>query len=163
MSRSHSEPMSFFLRMEPEPPRVTHQQKKAHIVNGKPFMYEPQRLKDARAKFAAFLKPLAPAEPFSSAVRVDVLWIFRGKTPGWFVKRPDCSNLQKLIEDVMTDVGFWQDDSIVMPSISKIQLPEDAQHGVKIDITPLESFGGDAWKNTSESISEVCQGKGGRV
>ena len=40
--------IEFFIQMKL--PTVTHQQKKVHVVNGKPHYYEPDALKDARQK-----------------------------------------------------------------------------------------------------------------
>ena len=42
----------FFMAMVP--PTVTHQEKKVHVVNGKPVFYEPQELKSARQKLTAY-------------------------------------------------------------------------------------------------------------
>ena len=129
-----------FLRIEPEPPRVTHQQKKFGGVmkDGKtPIFYEEERLKAARARFMALLKPYAPKVPFSNAVYMETKWIFKGSKYGWFIKRPDCDNLQKLLQDCMTDCGYFSDDSIVMPCIQKLMAPENAQHGVFIKLHDL--------------------------
>lgn len=133
--------MDLFVRIEPEPPKVTHQQKKFGGVakDGKtPIFYENERLASARAKLKSLLCKFAPKTPFKTAVRMEVTWIFYGKEPGWYKKTPDCDNLQKLLQDVMTELNFWTDDKLVMPTISKIQLPADGRHGIHIVITDLE-------------------------
>lgn len=50
--------IEFFIQMKL--PTVTHQQKKVHVVNGKPHYYEPDALKDARQKFSAHLAAYVP-------------------------------------------------------------------------------------------------------
>ena len=135
--------IDIFLRIEPEPPKVTYQEKSFGGVakDGKtPIFYEPPRLKSARALLRSLLQRFVPAVPFSQAVQMTVTWVFRGKEPGYYVKTPDCDNLQKMLQDVMTGLKFWTDDKIVMPSITKIQLPDDAEHGIYIKITPLKGI-----------------------
>lgn len=132
--------MHFFLRIEPEPPRVTHQQKKFGGVmkDGKtPIYYEPEHLKRAREMLTALLSKLAPKKPFGKAVMMEVVWAFKGKKVEWFTKRPDGDNLQKLLQDVMKDCGFFTDDSIIMPFVTKIALPKEFAHGIVIRLTEL--------------------------
>ena len=31
----------------------------------------------------------------------------------WKITRPDTDNLNKLLKDVMTDMGFWEDDALI--------------------------------------------------
>ena len=128
-----------FVRIEPQPPKVTYQQKKFGGVakDGKtPIFYEPPRLASARALLASLLKKVAPEYPLEGAIRMEVTWVFRGPA-GYYLKTPDCDNLQKLLQDVMTALRFWNDDKQVMPSITKIQLPADAKHGIYIKLTRL--------------------------
>lgn len=59
--------------------------------------------------------------PFEGAVSLDVKWIYpwrkaepkKNKTNGikFCDKRPDCDNILKLLQDCMTRLGFWNDDS----------------------------------------------------
>lgn len=112
----HSE---FFLPMHP--PTTTHQQKAIRVVNGKPILYEPERVRAARAKLSAHLSTHAPQSPYTGALRLVTKWCFpiRGKhTSGEYkTSRPDTDNLQKLLKDVMTDLAFWQDDAQVASEI----------------------------------------------
>lgn len=109
----------FFLPMIP--PTVTHQQKKVHVVNGKPVHYEPAKLAAARSKLMAYLGKHKPEHLLRGPVRLIVKWCFpiSGKhTDGeWKVTRPDTDNLQKLLKDCMTDTGFWKDDAQVCSEI----------------------------------------------
>ena len=111
--------ISFFLPMKP--PTVTHQEKSIHVVKGKPVTYEPAKLKAARSKLMAHLGQHAPLVPMQGAVRLIVKWCFpiAGEhTDGEYkTTRPDTDNLQKLLKDCMTDLGYWNDDAQVASEI----------------------------------------------
>lgn len=111
--------IKFFIPMKI--PTVTHQEKKIHVVNGKPVVYEPAELKDARQKLMANLSKYAPEQPFSKAVRILVKWCFpitgKHKNGEYKTTKPDTDNLQKLLKDVMTDLHFWKDDALVVSEI----------------------------------------------
>lgn len=129
--------ISFFLPMKP--PTTTHQEKAVTVVNGKPVFYEPSELKAARAKLEAHLAQHKPEKKYTGAVRLVVKWCFpRGKhKDGEYKKtKPDTDNLQKLLKDVMTDLGFWKDDALVASEIIEkfwAEIP-----GIYISITELE-------------------------
>lgn len=109
---------SFFLPMIP--PTVTHQEKQVRVVNGKPVFYEPQELKAARVKLMDFLAAHRPEQPANAGVRLMVKWCFpRGHHPdgSYRITKPDTDNLQKLLKDVMTELGFWKDDAMVASEI----------------------------------------------
>lgn len=109
--------MEFFLPMIP--PTTTHQQKQVKVVNGKPVFYEPDELKAARAKLQAHLAKHIPKKSYTGAVMLLVKWCFPLREGGkqrdgaYKTTRPDTDNLQKLLKDVMTDLGFWMDDAQV--------------------------------------------------
>ena len=107
--------INFFLPMSP--PTVTHQEKKVRVVKGKPIFYEPPELKAARQKLIAHLGGHVPADKFEGALRLIATWCFpiTGKhVDGEYrATKPDTDNLQKLLKDVMTDLGFWADDAQV--------------------------------------------------
>lgn len=110
--------MKFFMAMKP--PTVTHQEKQVRVVNGKPVFYEPAELKNARAKLRANLASQKPLSPYNKPVELVVTWCFpRGKHQDgeYRVTKPDTDNLQKLLKDCMTDVGFWKDDCLVCREI----------------------------------------------
>lgn len=113
--------ISFFLPMKP--PTVTHQEKAVHVVKGKPVYYEPDKLKAARSKLMAYLGQYAPSVPLQGAVRLIVKWCFpiQGKhyDGEWKTTKPDTDNLQKLLKDCMTDLGYWKDDAQVASDISE--------------------------------------------
>lgn len=108
----------FFMPMIP--PTVTHQEHKVTVKNGRPCVYEPSELKEARAKLTAHLSRHVPDKPFARAVRFTVKWCFPKGRHGdgeYRTTKPDTDNLQKLLKDCMTEVGFWKDDCLVASEI----------------------------------------------
>ena len=104
----------FFMSMIP--PTITHQEKKVHVVNGKPIFYEGQELKAARSKLEAHLAKHKPDKKYTGGIELIVKWCFprgRHKDGEYRITKPDTDNLQKLLKDCMTHVGFWQDDAQV--------------------------------------------------
>ena len=110
--------MEFFMAMIP--PTVTYQEKKLQVRQGKPIVYEPERLSDARQKLRAHLGGHRPAAPMEGGLRLLVKWCFpRGRHPDgtYRITKPDTDNLQKLLKDCMTVEGFWKDDAQVASEI----------------------------------------------
>ena len=106
--------MEFFLYLEP--PTVTAQEHKVRIVHGKPMFYDTTKLKTARSTFESLLSRHRPSAPLEGPVALIVDWHFATKShkEGSFrITRPDTDNLQKLLKDCMTRVGFWKDDAQV--------------------------------------------------
>ena len=90
------------------------------VVNGKPVFYEPAELKAARAKLKAYLTQHRPKELYRVPVELVVTWCFpRGnhRDGEYRATKPDTDNLQKLLKDCMTEVGFWKDDCLVCREI----------------------------------------------
>ena len=111
----------FFIPMIP--PTVTAQEHKITVVNGKPHFYDPPEVKDAKNKLAAHLSKKVPPQPYMSGVRLIVKWCFpikgRHRDGDWRTSRPDTDNLQKLLKDVMTRLGFWRDDAQVCSEVAE--------------------------------------------
>ncbi len=110
----------FFMAMIP--PTVTHQEKQVHVVNGKPVFYEPAELKAARLKLEGHLVKHKPKEKYTGAIQLITKWCFpKGKHENGEYKKtkPDTDNLQKMLKDVMTRVGFWKDDELVASEITE--------------------------------------------
>lgn len=106
--------MRFFVDMVP--PTVTAQEHKVRTVRGRPVFYDPPELADAREKLLAYVGQHRPPQPLWGAVGLVVIWCFpRGVHPdgAWRVTKPDTDNLQKMLKDVMTELGFWLDDAQV--------------------------------------------------
>lgn len=111
--------MEFFMAMNP--PTITHQEKQVHVVNGKPVFYEPDELKATRQKLEAHLGKHVPEDPYRKGVRLITKWCFpsggRHGNGEYRITKPDTDNLQKLLKDCMTHVGFWEDDALVASEI----------------------------------------------
>ena len=110
--------VEFFMSMVP--PTITHQEHKVAVRNGKPVVYLPQELKAAKEKLRAHLAGFAPENPIEAgtAVWLGVKWCFPIKNDHrngeYMTSKPDTDNLNKMLKDVMTEVGFWHDDAQVV-------------------------------------------------
>ena len=113
--------VEFFMPMVP--PTKTHQQKKVRVEKGKPIFYEPAELKAVRSKLMAHLARHVPEQPYTTAVRLITKWCWpanaKRKDGEYKATRPDTDNLQKMLKDCMTDVGFWTDDALVASEITE--------------------------------------------
>ena len=109
----------------PWPPQTTAQVREVGVrANGKPFFYKPPKLQRAESHLENALRPFAPDQPIrSTPIRLTVKWLFpytKGHHDGEYkLTRPDTDNLQKLLKDVMTRLGFWVDDSLVCSEIAE--------------------------------------------
>ena len=111
--------MQFFMPMKP--PTVTHQEKDIAVRKGKPIVYEPPELADARAKLIAHLATFVPIKPYTQGVRLTVKWLFpitgKHQHGEYKLTKPDTDNLNKLLKDCMTKLRFWTDDALVASEI----------------------------------------------
>lgn len=111
----------FFMPMLP--PTKTHQMKKVRVVNGKPIFYEPAELKAVRVKLQGHLSKHVPEEKYTGAVRLITKWCFPitgDRNDGQYkTTKPDTDNLQKMLKDVMTDLGYWTDDALVASEVTE--------------------------------------------
>ena len=115
--------ISFFLPIIP--PKATSQGagKRILVVRGRPMFFKSKKAKDAEGDLMSLCAPYAPDNPIQGAVALYVHFVFPwrkseskrrlalGRVP--HTSRPDCSNLIKMIEDVMTKLQFWTDDSCI--------------------------------------------------
>lgn len=111
--------IEFFIAMNP--PTTTHQEKQVRVLHGKPVFYEPDELKDARAKLMAHLGKYAPDQVLDGPIELLVQWCFlkgeNHRDGEYRITKPDTDNLQKLLKDCMTKCGFWKDDALVCREI----------------------------------------------
>jgi len=133
--------MKIFLLLDP--PTVTAQQNKITLVNNKPVFYKPEKLKQARRTIIKHLKPFKPDMPMEGPIKLDVLWRFpkgkKHKHHEWRITKPDTDNLEKMLKDCMTEVGFWIDDAqVVVERVEKIW--SDEPSGIAIEIIVLSKF-----------------------
>jgi Holliday junction resolvase RusA-like endonuclease len=114
----------FFLPMIP--PTVTHQEKQVKIVKNKdgkfiPVFYEPAELEAARAKLEAHLAKHVPEVKYTKACRAIVKWCFPiigNHYDGEYKDtKPDAHNLDKMLFDIMEDLGYWDNDARVASEI----------------------------------------------
>lgn len=129
----------FFMPME-KVPTTTHQQKQATYKNGKMIFYEPESLKNARLKLMGHLSKHKPEQTFDIPLSVTVKWFFPRKVKSieWKDTKPDTHNLNKLLFDCMTDLGYWTDDALVVSeTIQKFNVPkgnDECMSGIYIGI-----------------------------
>lgn len=130
-----------FLLMNP--PTVTAQESKVAIVRNKPIIYKPEKIKQAKKEIIKHLMPFKPKEPMQGPVELKVVWLFpRGKRHKhfeWRTTRPDTDNLEKLLKDCMTEVGFWKDDALVV-SETVYKIWSDEPTGISIELKALEKI-----------------------
>ncbi|WP_353853104.1 RusA family crossover junction endodeoxyribonuclease [Dehalobacter restrictus] len=113
----------FFMPMIP--PTMTHQEKEVRIVyvdgKPKPQFYDPAELQAVRSKLTAHLAKHIPEIKYTGAIRVIVKWLFpikgKHKDGEYKITRPDTHNLNKMLFDIMTDLGYWTDDALVASEI----------------------------------------------
>ncbi len=133
--------MKFFMEMIP--PTATAQEKSVRIVNGKPLFFEPARLKEAKKLLIKHLMINRPEKPMEGALALTTHWKFpKGKSHKhgeWRITRPDTDNLQKMLKDCMTKVGFWNDDAqVVSEVVDKVW--SDDPTGIYIEIKEMKSI-----------------------
>ena len=115
------ESVSCFLAMIP--PTITDQQHRLGVnrKTGKPYVYKQQALVDARQKFEAYLAKHVPPVPFTGPVQLVVKWCYPVKgshrNGEWKTSKPDTDNSEKMLKDVMTELGYWKDDAQVCSEI----------------------------------------------
>ena len=136
--------MKFKLKMIP--PTATAQQKGERVVNGYIHHYKKKNVAQAEAILRDALLPYVPAEPIAEkAIVFEAMWEFpypksaKKHKPGfkrWKITRPDTDNLNKLLKDVMTDMGFWKDDALIcLEQIWKVYSDEP---GIEICVSTME-------------------------
>lgn len=122
-----------------DPPTRTAQQKGIRIVRGHAQFYEKKEVSEAKAILKDQLLPYVPDEPYKGPLMVGVVFAFsttvRRKIRDEFrTTRPDIDNLFKGLADCLTELGFWEDDSLICElNLRKIWVaPEDAHLSITI-------------------------------
>lgn len=133
--------MKFFLNISP--PRATAQEKQVRIMpNGRPVFFDNRRVKEARVLLTESLVRFAPENPIDGPVALSATWYYPTKKQRqngvYKTTRPDTDNLQKLLKDCMTAVGFWKDDAqVVSEHVEKRWSVE--RPGIEITITAMKT------------------------
>ncbi len=101
--------MEFFIPMEP--PTTTFQAKQINWK--KKVVYDSQEIKNIKQKFESYLYKFKPEKPLEGAIEFSTVWIYKSKTKETKPKttKPDLDNMNKLLQDAMTKLQFWKDDS----------------------------------------------------
>jgi len=107
------------------PPKATSQGagKRIMVIGGKPMFFKNKKAASAEHDFLILCAPYRPAQPLSGPIslKVDFVFPWRTSEPKYRIamgrvpmtKKPDCSNLIKMLEDCLTKLQFWQDDGQV--------------------------------------------------
>ena len=106
-----------YIELKGNPPTRTAQQKGLTVRGGYAHFYEKKSVTQAKSALAWKLKKYVPSEPISGAISIMIEWDFelkKQKVPAWKTTRPDLDNLEKGLLDVMTDLGFWNDDAQIV-------------------------------------------------
>ena len=114
---SDKKSMNFFLKMHP--PTTTAQEHKVATKGKKVRFYDPPALKDAKEKLLGYLYAHAPDKKLEGPIALEVTWYFYNEKHGedWKVTKPDTDNLQKMLKDCMTKLGYWNDDAQVVHEV----------------------------------------------
>lgn len=132
--------MKFKLKMIP--PTATAQQKGERVVGGYIHHYKKKNVAQAEAILRDALLPYVPDEPITDRpICLEVSWMFpypksarkhEADKNRWKITRPDTDNLNKLLKDVMTDMGFWKDDALICAEFVKKMYSDEP--GIRINI-----------------------------
>lgn len=134
--------ISFFVPCLP--PKTTAQQKGAFAMPGGGIrFYEKSKVRSAREELCGYLRPYVPAVPLDGPLtcEIEFIWPWRKSEKKANVNsfqripmdtKPDCSNIVKMIEDVMTGLRYWNDDSQV--SCLKVSKWWGAEPGIRVSV-----------------------------
>lgn len=109
--------MTLYLDLE-QNPIGTAQQKGEMVRGGRIHHYTKKKVATQMAIYEnAIREALDGREPpmFEDAVYLDITFYYQIKQPKrwgqWKTSKPDLDNSVKSLQDVMTRMGFWKDDS----------------------------------------------------
>jgi Holliday junction resolvase RusA-like endonuclease len=111
----------FFMPMLP--PTATHQTQ-GHTVDKRGVHHFYKRNNgEAEAKLAAHLMKHIPEQPYTGAIQVVCKWCFpiKGRhTDGEpYTGKPDVDNLCKSLYDIMSRLGYWKDDRLIVSGVTE--------------------------------------------
>jgi Holliday junction resolvase RusA-like endonuclease len=139
--------MKFFIQCTP--PKSTHQGSMRIMKrkDGTQFVgkFASSKGRKAQDELTALFMPHKPSKPMEGPLMLNVAWCYpwrkaekksnKEKQWMWCDTRPDCSNLIKIPEDILTRLGFVHDDS----QFAKIVFSKfwGDHPGIAVEITPL--------------------------
>lgn len=99
------------------PDTTTAQQKGVRVIGRRVMFYKKPEVVQAERWLWQDLLCYSPTEPYEGPLYVRVMWLFDKKSLAkknartFRTERPDLDNMFKGLADVMSDMGFWKDDS----------------------------------------------------
>lgn len=130
------------------PPKVTAQQKRVHVVKGKPVFFHGAAMRREEQTWAALMAPHAPLQPIEGPVSLSVRLVYphlktvrKGDRDRLLPKgsKPDADNVAKHAVDLLSKLRFIEDDQRVAKlTISKYFGPA-ALVGIQIQIAPMSA------------------------
>ena len=107
----------FYLHLDTMP-ITSSQEKGVRVVNGRPFFYTEEKVKEAIHKYSIALRSHKPKEVITNPVRLYLWFTFDVKDKKKWGKyrptKPDVDNTAKTFIDAMVNVGFFEDDALVV-------------------------------------------------
>lgn len=130
------------------PMKTTHHAKRIVRMKGFSRLADKPELVAAKATLDSLLLPHQPPTPVTGPVCLSLVftwpWLasdskrLKAASPGgqvWHLKRPDCSNLAKTLEDRLVVLRFIEDDNAVVRLV--VEKYRGDRPGIGIGITPL--------------------------
>ena len=102
------------------PDTTTAQQKGVRVIGRRVMFYKKPEVVQAERWLWGSLLCFSPTEPYEGALYVRIMWLFDKKSltkkedRTFRIARPDLDNMFKGLADVMSDMGFWKDDSQIV-------------------------------------------------
>ena len=139
------------IKLEIVPPKSTGQasatilkSKTGQMFVGKKSSSEGKRIQDM---LWALLMDHKPPSPYVGplAFTVTYIWPWRKSEPKknrvsgfkWCDKKPDADNIPKILQDVMTQLQYWQDDSQIAVLGVRKAWGDDNRVGIYLELKPL--------------------------
>lgn len=131
-----------------DPDTATAQEKGIKIARSRtgkyyPQFYEKPAVKMANRRLAWQLMDHKPKEPITGPVELMVVWAFgiHAKPKRYINKfretKPDLDNLNKNLMDILTRLGFWNDDGQVAKLLLMKRWVADKDAGIHITINEI--------------------------
>ncbi|MCW1885602.1 RusA family crossover junction endodeoxyribonuclease [Luteolibacter flavescens] len=131
------------------PPKATSQGagKRILVKDGKPMFFKNRKATSAENDLTLLCSRHVPREPMDGPLSLSIDFVFPwrasepkkrialGRVP--HTSKPDCSNLVKMIEDCLTRLQFWKDDSQVADL--RVTKAWGKAVGIYVAIRPLPS------------------------
>lgn len=128
------------------PPSVTAQQKRLHIVNGRPVFFHGSKMRAEEQTWLALLQPHVPAEPIAGPVALTMRMVWPHLKGARKADRdrvipkaskPDADNVAKHAIDLLTRLRFIEDDQRVCRLVIEKWFGPESAVGIRIQIAPM--------------------------